>query len=109
MNKAYPFHLRTKMGSIDGFDLRDDKLYTEKDRGLATSEEMTRKRNGRPANPFKGEGDEEMAAGQKPGYTGLSSTSFTQALVGLPGLAKAGGQGPVHLNDLQSWLLSDVL
>ena len=97
MKKAYPFHLRTKMGNIDGLDLRDDKLYSKKDRDLAASEEMTRKQNGRPANPFKGGGDEEMAAGQKPGYTGLSRIYFTQALVGLRGLAKAGGQGPVHL------------
>ena len=100
LKKAYPFHLRTKMGNQDSLDLRDDKLYSKKDRDLAASGEMTRKQNGRLANPFKGEGDEEMAAGQKPGYTGLSSISLTQALVGLPGLAKAGEQGSVHLNYL---------
>ena len=53
-----------------------------------------------PTQLREGGGDEEMAAGQKPGYTGLSRIYFTQALVGLPGLAKAGGQGPVHLNYL---------
>ena len=39
-----------------GLDLRDDKLYSKKDRDLAASGEMTRKQNGRPANPFKGVG-----------------------------------------------------
>ena len=51
-----------------------------------------------PATPFKEEGDEEMAAGCKPGHTDLSSSSFTQALMGIPGLAKAGAQDPVGLN-----------
>lgn len=52
-----------------------DEFYGEKDRNLATSREMRRKRKGKtyPLTTFKGK---EMPTGHKLGHTGLLCWSF---------------------------------